>query len=113
MFSGPLGHRKPIKKKKFQPTFGSPSNEQEIEQISSESEQISSESDEYFNICHSMRFEGQVLDVSFVNKTVLCLNSTPTDEPGSVNESERVRFTGDQIDIFSGTYNTAKWSTLY
>ena len=31
----------------------------------------------------------------------VCLTSTPSDEPGNVNESERIRYSGDQVTIFT------------
>jgi hypothetical protein len=55
----------------------------------------------YFKVCHSAKFEGILLDISFVQKVVICLTSTPSDDPGAINESERIRFSGDQITIMA------------
>ena len=51
-------------------------------------------------MCHWARFEGQMLDLSFVNKNIICLTSTPSDELNINNESEQVRFSGEKIFIF-------------
>ena len=44
----------------------------------------------------------------FVYQTVVALVSTPSDEMGAANESERMTFTGDQIAVFSVDKNTKK-----
>ena len=47
-------------------------------------------------VCHYVRFEGQMLDLSFVNKTLIALTSTPSEDVvGATNESEQVRFSGN------------------
>ena len=59
------------------------------------------DNDKYLKICCSSTFEGHLLDLSFVNKTVICLTSTPSEDPGAINEGERVQFSGDMVAIFN------------
>ena len=95
-----LGKSGPQKRKKFQPNFDAGSKSpKEPEQVIKED--VPEDENKYFKTCHAARFEGVLLDLSFVNKTIVCLTSTPSDEPGNVNESERIRYSGDQVTIFN------------
>ena len=93
------------RKKGFQPSFDAPGGtapQKSVEEQEIVKEDVPPEDDsKYFKTCHAARFEGVLLDLSFVNKTLVCLTSTPSDEPGNVNESERIRYSGDQVTIFS------------
>ena len=90
------------KKKKFQPSFDSPSSKKSSEtEIESQPIKDPDDDGKYFKICHWVRFEGKLLDLSFSQKTVVALVSTPVDEPGSVNDSETIKNTGDQVAIFT------------
>ena len=84
------------KKGTFKPSFGSP-NEEKV--AVEESLPTDDEDDKkYFKVCHYVRFEGQMLDLSFVNKTLIALTSTPSEDVvGATNESEQVRFSGNFI----------------
>ncbi len=99
----PMG--KKSSRKKFQPSFDSLARQksQEIEDTDETPAVVDLAEDvgKYFKVCHWSRFEGKLLDLSFAGKTVVCLVSTPTDEPGGVNETERVQCSGDQVAIFT------------
>ena len=90
------------KRKKFQPSFdaGSSKKSTEIQDEQVFKEDVPEDDSKYFKTCHAARFEGVLLDLSFVNKTLVVLTSTPSDEPGNVNESERIKYSGDQVTIF-------------
>ncbi len=99
-----LGSATGAKRKKFQPSFDAGSSSKKSSEDHGEQvfkEDIPEEDNsKYFKTCHAARFEGMLLDLSFVNKILVCLTSTPSDEPGNVNESERIRYSGDQVTIF-------------
>ena len=116
----PAPVRKHGRKQKFKPSFDSPTSGSSAkkEEDAPEVEDVDEASTDpvndgkYFQVSHWERFEGLLLDLSFVNQTVVALVSTPSDEMGAANESERITCTGDQIAIFSVDKNAKKISTL-
>ena len=90
------GHTR--KKGTFKPSFGSPNDAPLASKEAEDSlpADVDEDDQKYFKVCHYVRFEGQMLDLSFVNKTLIALTSTPSEDVvGATNESEQVRFSGN------------------
>ena len=109
-------------KQKFKPSFDSPTSvsgssakKDDVPEVVEDVEEASEDpmdDGKYFQVSHWERFEGLLLDLSFVNQTVVALVSTPSDEMGAANESERITCTGDQVAIFSVDKTAKKITTL-
>ena len=89
------------RKPKFTPSFDKKSDDLYTAKITDTKSSTSTEDKSYFKIKSCANLEGILLDISFVQKIVICLTCTITsDETEETTESEVTQSAGDQITIF-------------